>query len=161
MKKTTDGFRAHQLEGIIAEDVGEFSSRFLFVLEWQPGLYRRIPKKSEKPKPDGALVAWFDGGLVDLVRVPAMEKELAEAGFISYRPMVTFGPFSLHDGLPNTLKAANLPLGITMPDLPASETASADESKPPESCAELSAELSDGQDGVEPVIIPADNENGL
>lgn len=94
VKKTTEGLRAHELETIQADPTSAteasaegagptgYVNRKLYVLDGQPGLYRRVARSRKNDvADDGRVLAFFDGGLVELIRVPKVEAELAEAGY--------------------------------------------------------------------------------
>lgn len=78
MIRTMQGYRAHQIEGIIAEEAGIFVGRDLFVLEGVAGIYRKI-----KPRAviEGSVWVFFQSGLIQVVRVKELDAELREAGF--------------------------------------------------------------------------------
>lgn len=100
MKKTKDGFRAHELELIVAPDADGFNNRKLYVLEGEPGIYRRLTVEDSKDNPL-AIKAWFDGGIIPLTRVERIETELWEAGFHSRWPdccAVKAVSVSFHEG---------------------------------------------------------------
>lgn len=83
MKKTLDGFRAHAIEELVAPSCSDYENKTVFVLDGQPGLYRQKQRRRGEPAPGGSVRAWFQGEIVNLVRVQAVEDELAEAGFVN------------------------------------------------------------------------------
>jgi hypothetical protein len=123
MKRTKDGYRAHELETIVAPESGDYANKCFYVVDGQPGLYRRLTAKDAKVMTDGVLSVWFDGGIIPVVRVQAVEKELQEAGFkhdtlgcltipriegthITNRPIV-IGPHQPYSSFPNPVVTDN------------------------------------------------------
>lgn len=56
----------------------------LYAVRGRAGVYHRVPRDGSRglaPSSDGALVAQFQGQLIELVRAVAVEEELAQAGF--------------------------------------------------------------------------------
>jgi hypothetical protein len=67
MKRTKDGYRAHELELVQATEVDpKYVNRKLYVIDGQPGFWRRTAMHSAGEREKEAMVAWFEGGLVEV-----------------------------------------------------------------------------------------------
>src|SRR5688500_18476951 len=84
MKGTTKEFATVlQFETLAGVQLDGFHTGVLYCVPNQPGLWRRVPRLSNslKKRRPGAVLGYIDGAIIELVRDPAAEKELAEAGF--------------------------------------------------------------------------------
>ena len=84
MKRSTQDGLAHQLEGLVAEDFKGYANRKLYVLDGQPGIYRRLTAAVAKEREKDAAAAQpikgvYDGKVLHLERQRSMEAELHEA----------------------------------------------------------------------------------
>lgn len=94
MKKTTDGFRADEIESFEAPERGEFRNKAFYVIDGQSGFYRQLPKvQGDGPN---VIRAWFQGEIVNLVKADAVGAEISEAGY-------TYLELCPHDSLPDAI----------------------------------------------------------
>lgn len=82
MKYADGGFRANEIEGLLADTGDPFVSKKLYVIEGEPGIYRRLSGVAAKAYTGGEVrEVYHIGGTIYVTRVPAIEAELSLAGY--------------------------------------------------------------------------------